>query len=70
MESGRECSIPQSSVICSRPSDSKMSTRFFILAGKRDSRCHSTTSFRENVAVAETSYQMLEMLSFGDQERA
>ena len=28
MESGRECSIPQSSVIYSRPSDSKMSTRF------------------------------------------
>ena len=28
MESGRECSIPQSSAIYSRPSDSKMSTRF------------------------------------------
>ena len=34
-----------------------------ILAGKCDSR-HSTTSFRENVAVAEASYQMLENLSF------
>ena len=28
IESGRECSIPQSSVIYSRPLDSKMSTRF------------------------------------------
>ena len=30
----------------------------FILAGKRDSRHHSTTSFSENVVVAERSYQM------------
>ena len=29
-----------------------------ILAGKRDSRRHSTTSFSENVVVAGTSYQM------------
>ena len=29
-----------------------------ILAGKRDSRRHSTTSFSENVVVAWTSYQM------------
>ena len=29
-----------------------------ILAGKRDSRGHSTTSFSENVVVAWTSYQM------------
>ena len=29
-----------------------------ILAGKRDSRRHSTTSFSENVVVAGTGYQM------------
>ena len=29
-----------------------------ILAGKRDSRRHSTTSFSESVVVAGTSYQM------------
>ena len=29
------------------------------MAGKRDSGRHSTTSFSENVEVAETSYQML-----------
>ena len=29
-----------------------------ILAEKRDSRRHSTTSFRENVVMAGTSYQM------------
>ena len=34
-----------------------------ILAGKRGNRRHSTTSFSENVEVAETSYQMLEVLS-------
>ena len=39
------------------------------MAGKRDSRRHSTTSFSENVEVAETSYQMLEVLSFCHQER-
>ena len=33
-----------------------------ILAGKRGSRRHSTTSFSENVEVAETRYQMLEVL--------
>ena len=38
-----------------------------ILAGKRDSRRHSTMSFSENVLVAGTSYQML---SFCYQERA
>ena len=32
-----------------------------ILAGKRDSRLHSTTSFSENVVVAGTSYQILEV---------
>ena len=31
-----------------------------ILAAKRDSRRHSTTSFTENVVVTKTSYQMLE----------
>ena len=31
-----------------------------ILAGKCGSRRHSTTSFSENVVVAETSYKMLE----------
>ena len=34
------------------------------LAGKSESRRHFTTRFRENVAVAERSYQMLEVLSF------
>ena len=38
--------------------------------GKRDSRRHSTRSFSENVVVAGTSYQVLEVLSFcGDRER-
>ena len=43
------------------------------LAGKLDSRRHSTmttTSFSENVVVAKRSYQMLEVLSFCDRERA
>ena len=40
-----------------RPWDSKV-------ARKRDSRHHSTTSISENVVIAETSYQMLEVLSF------
>ena len=31
-----------------------------ILAGKQDSRRHSTTSFAENDVVTKTSYQMLE----------
>ena len=34
-----------------------------ILAGKRDRRRHSTTSFSEEVVVAGTSYQMLESFS-------
>ena len=34
-----------------------------ILAGKRDHRRHSTTSFSEEVVVAGTSYQMLESFS-------
>ena len=41
-----------------------------ILAGKRDSRCHSITSFSEDVVVAGTSYQMKEVLSFYYRERA
>ena len=40
-----------------------------ILAGKRGSRCHSSTSFSTIVVVAETIYQMLEVLSFCDLER-
>ena len=40
-----------------------------ILAGKSVSRRHSATSFSEKVVVAETSYQMLEVLSFCDRER-
>ena len=39
-------------------------------AGKCDSHQHSTTSFSENVRAVKTSYQMLEILSFSDQERA
>ena len=37
-----------------------------ILAGRRDSRRHSTRSFSEIVVVAKTSYQMSEGLSFSD----
>ena len=33
-----------------------------ILAGKSDSHRHSTTSFRENIVVAKTSYEMLGIL--------
>ena len=40
-----------------------------ILAGKRESRRHSTTSFSENVVMAKTSYQTLEVLSLCDWER-
>ena len=39
-----------------------------ILAGKCDSHRH-TTSFRENVVVTKTSYQLLEILLFNDRER-
>ena len=39
-----------------------------ILAGK--CVCHSTSSFSENVVVAETSYKMLEVLSFCVWKRA
>ena len=41
-----------------------------ILAGKCGSRCHCTTSFSENVVVVETTYEILVVLSFCDQERA
>ena len=42
-----------------------------ILAGKRDSRRHSTSGFSENVAeVTETSYEMLKVLLFCDGEKA
>ena len=37
--------------------------------GKRGSRRHSSTSFSENVEVEETSYQMLDVLSFCDRQR-
>ena len=40
------------------------------MAGKRDSRRHSTKSFSENVVVAGTSYQILEVKSFCDRGRA
>ena len=40
------------------------------MAGKRDSRGHPTTRFNENVIEAEISYEMLEVLSFCDRERA
>ena len=42
-----------------------------IMTGKRDSRRrHYTTNFSENVLVAETSYQMLEVLPFCERETA
>ena len=41
-----------------------------ILAGRRDSRRHSTTSFCGNIVVAKTGYQMLGILSFSDRESA
>ena len=40
-----------------------------ILAGKRGSRRHSTTSFNESVVAAGTSYQMLQVLAFCNRER-
>ena len=52
------------------PSSARALTSVF-LAGKRDSRRHSTTSFAENDVVTKTSYQMLEakFIIFG-RERA
>ena len=38
--------------------------------GKSGSRCHYAMCFSENVEVAETRYQMLEVLSFCDRESA
>ena len=44
----------------------RQSATSVILAGKRGSRRHSTRSFKANVVVAGTRYQMLEVLSFCD----
>ena len=41
-----------------------------VLAEKRGSRRHSTTSFSKSVVLAGTSYQMLEVLAFCNLERA
>ena len=41
-----------------------------ILAGKRDSRRHSTTSFSENVALADRSFKVLKVLLFCGWEMA
>ena len=41
-----------------------------ILAGKCGSRRQPTTSFSEHVVVAKTSYEMLQIFSFSDLERA
>ena len=41
-----------------------------ILAGKRDSRRHSTTGFSVNAEVEETSYLLLEVLLFCEWEKA
>ena len=40
------------------------------MAGKRESRRHSTKSFNKNIVVAEICYQVLEVLSLCDGERA
>ena len=41
-----------------------------ILAGKRDNRRHSTTSFSENVALADRSFKVLQVLLFCGWEMA
>ena len=41
-----------------------------ILAGKRGSRRHSATSCSTSIVVGETSYQILEVQSFCNRERA
>lgn len=41
-----------------------------VVDRKRDSRRHSFMSFGENVVVAETSHQMIEVLSFCKRQRA
>ena len=49
-----------------------MNTKYFARVNQhhfRHNRRHSTT-FSENVVVTETSYQMLQELSFYDRERA
>ena len=40
------------------------------LAGKRDSRSHSTMRFSENVVVAGTGYHILEVSTFCNRQRA
>ena len=42
--------------------------KVLILAGQRDSRHYSTTCFTANVLVEESSYQLLEVLTFCDRE--
>ena len=56
--------------VCRLLSSPVLLRKFTILAGKRGSRRHSTTSFGGNVVVEETSYQMFQVLSFCDRERA
>ena len=41
-----------------------------VVDGKRDGRRHSIMSFSEYVVVAETSHQMVEVLSFCKRQRA
>ena len=41
-----------------------------LVVWSNDDRRHSTTIFRENVAVTEISKQIIEVLSFCDRERA
>ena len=46
-----------------------MNQRHQFLAGKSDSRCHSARGLKGNLS-CQTNYQMLEVLSFCEQERA
>ena len=50
------------------PTLSSACAQNIILAGKCDSSHHSTMNFSENVVVAKTSYQMLEIWSYSDRE--
>ena len=45
-------------------------TGVFLAQEKRDSRRHFTKGFRKNIVVAEICYQLLEVLSLCDGERA
>ena len=47
---------------------SRVNQRHF--GGKKESRRHSTTNFSENVVLTETSYKVLEVLSFCGREMA